>query len=121
MRKDRRAAPRSASARSRSRSLPGLEALNGRDPGLTAEGWFTHRAQVYPYGSQCRRGAGRPRTGGVAVERYCIAYDIGRAINPALVEGQIVGGFARASAARCSRSSPTASAAIRSPSPSPII
>jgi carbon-monoxide dehydrogenase large subunit/6-hydroxypseudooxynicotine dehydrogenase subunit gamma len=34
-------------------------------------------------------------TGGVAVERYVIAYDIGRAINPALVEGQIVGGFAQ--------------------------
>ena len=29
------------------------------------------------------------------VERYCIAYDIGRAINPALVHGQIVGGFAQ--------------------------
>ena len=34
-------------------------------------------------------------TGGVAVERYVIAYDIGRAINPALVRGQIVGGFAQ--------------------------
>ena len=32
-------------------------------------------------------------TGAVDVERYVIAYDIGRAINPALVEGQIVGGF----------------------------
>jgi carbon-monoxide dehydrogenase large subunit/6-hydroxypseudooxynicotine dehydrogenase subunit gamma len=32
-------------------------------------------------------------TGAVSVERYAIAYDIGRAINPALVEGQIVGGF----------------------------
>ena len=34
-------------------------------------------------------------TGGVAVERYVIAYDIGRAINPVLVRGQIVGGFAQ--------------------------
>jgi carbon-monoxide dehydrogenase large subunit/6-hydroxypseudooxynicotine dehydrogenase subunit gamma len=32
-------------------------------------------------------------TGGVRVEIDFIAYDIGRAINPALVEGQIVGGF----------------------------
>src|SRR6202022_3168237 len=31
----------------------------------------------------------------VQVEQYVIAYDIGRAINPALVEGQIVGGFAQ--------------------------
>ena len=33
--------------------------------------------------------------GGVTVERYFIAYDIGRAINPALVHGQIVGGYAQ--------------------------
>jgi aerobic carbon-monoxide dehydrogenase large subunit len=32
-------------------------------------------------------------TGGVAIERYIAGYDIGRAINPALVKGQIVGGF----------------------------
>ena len=34
-----------------------------------------------------------PDTGGVAIERYLIAYDVGRAINPMLVKGQIVGGF----------------------------
>ena len=34
-------------------------------------------------------------TGGVTVERFAVAYDIGRAINPALVHGQIVGGFAQ--------------------------
>lgn len=32
-------------------------------------------------------------TGAVAIERYVIGYNIGRAINPALVKGQIVGGF----------------------------
>jgi CO/xanthine dehydrogenase Mo-binding subunit len=31
-------------------------------------------------------------TAGVAVERFAIAYDIGRAVNPMLVEGQLVGG-----------------------------
>jgi len=36
-----------------------------------------------------------PDTGGVTVERYVIGYDIGRAINPVLVKGQIVGGFAQ--------------------------
>jgi carbon-monoxide dehydrogenase large subunit len=36
-----------------------------------------------------------PDTGTVAIERYIIGYDIGRAINPMLVEGQIVGGFAQ--------------------------
>ena len=36
-----------------------------------------------------------PETGAVKVEHYVIAYDIGRAINPTLVHGQIVGGFAQ--------------------------
>ena len=33
--------------------------------------------------------------GGVTIERYLIAYDIGRAVNPMLVEGQLAGGFAQ--------------------------
>jgi CO/xanthine dehydrogenase Mo-binding subunit len=34
-------------------------------------------------------------TAGVSVERYLAAYDIGRAVNPMLIEGQIAGGFAQ--------------------------
>jgi carbon-monoxide dehydrogenase large subunit/6-hydroxypseudooxynicotine dehydrogenase subunit gamma len=34
-------------------------------------------------------------TGRVDVERYAIAYDVGRAVNPKLVEGQLVGGLAQ--------------------------
>jgi CO/xanthine dehydrogenase Mo-binding subunit len=34
-------------------------------------------------------------TGAVAVEHYLVAYDVGRAVNPKLVEGQIIGGFAQ--------------------------
>src|SRR3972149_4978521 len=36
-----------------------------------------------------------PGTGGVRVERFVIAYDIGRAVNPMLVEGQLVGAAAQ--------------------------
>ncbi len=36
-----------------------------------------------------------PDTGNVAIERYVIAYDIGKAVNPKLVEGQIAGGLAQ--------------------------
>jgi carbon-monoxide dehydrogenase large subunit len=35
-----------------------------------------------------------PETGTVDVERYVMAYDTGRAVNPMLVEGQMHGGFA---------------------------
>jgi len=34
-------------------------------------------------------------TGAVCIDRYAIAYDVGRAINPKLVEGQVVGGAAQ--------------------------
>ena len=74
---------------------PTSKFLNGRDPGLSADGWFRTEHQVYPYGCNVAVVAVDRETGNVAVERYCIAYDIGRAINPALVEGQIVGGFAQ--------------------------
>jgi carbon-monoxide dehydrogenase large subunit len=66
-----------------------------REPGLSAEGWFFVDHQVYPYGDHLAVVKVDPDTGGVKVERYVIAYDIGRALNPALVKGQIVGGFAQ--------------------------
>ena len=74
---------------------PTAKARGDRAPGLAAEGWFTTAHQVYPYGSHVAVVRVDRETGGVTVERYCIAYDIGRAINPALVRGQIVGGYAQ--------------------------
>jgi aerobic carbon-monoxide dehydrogenase large subunit len=61
--------------------------------GLAAEGSFHTAHQVYPYGSHLAVVAVDRDTGAVAVERYVIGYDVGRAINPMLVEGQIAGGF----------------------------
>jgi aerobic carbon-monoxide dehydrogenase large subunit len=72
---------------------PGAKTLNGREPGLSAEGWFHVEHQVYPYGTHVAVVRVDRETGGVTVERYTIGYDIGRAINPMLVKGQIVGGF----------------------------
>jgi aerobic carbon-monoxide dehydrogenase large subunit len=73
--------------------LPTSKTLAGRVPGLSAEGWFNVERQVYPYGSHVAVVKVDADTGGVAIERYVIGYDIGRAINPMLVKGQIVGGF----------------------------
>ncbi|HZR62000.1 MAG TPA: xanthine dehydrogenase family protein molybdopterin-binding subunit [Xanthobacteraceae bacterium] len=74
---------------------PTAKTLGDREPGLAADGWFRVEHQVYPYGSHVAVVRVDGETGGVTVERYYIAYDIGRAINPALVEGQIVGGYAQ--------------------------
>ena len=74
---------------------PTSTTLGDREPGLSAEGWFHVQHQVYPYGMHFAVAKVDRETGGVEVEYYVIAYDIGRAINPALVKGQIAGGFAQ--------------------------
>ena len=50
---------------------------------------------VYPYGVHIAAVRVDADTGGVTIERYVIAYDIGKAVNPMLVEGQIAGGLAQ--------------------------
>jgi CO/xanthine dehydrogenase Mo-binding subunit len=69
--------------------------LNGRAPGLAAEGWFHTEHMTYPYGVHVAVVAIDRGTGAVEVEKYLIAYDVGRAVNPMLVEGQLVGGLAQ--------------------------
>jgi carbon-monoxide dehydrogenase large subunit/6-hydroxypseudooxynicotine dehydrogenase subunit gamma len=72
---------------------PASPTRRGRDPGLACDGWFDSDHQTYPYGNQIAVVAIDRETGAVKIERYVIAYDIGRAINPMLVRGQILGGF----------------------------
>jgi len=62
---------------------------------LMVEGAFTTAHMTYPYGVHVAVVAIDRDTGRVDVERYAIAYDIGRAVNPKLVEGQLVGGLAQ--------------------------
>jgi aerobic carbon-monoxide dehydrogenase large subunit len=62
---------------------------------LTAEATFESAHMVYPYGVHIAVARIDAETGGVAIERYAIAYDVGRAVNPKLVEGQIAGGLAQ--------------------------
>jgi aerobic carbon-monoxide dehydrogenase large subunit len=71
---------------------PDSPLLGKRDPGLNAEGWFRTSHMTYPYGVQIAVVRVDGDTGQAVVERYLVAYDIGRAINPMLVEGQLVGG-----------------------------
>ena len=63
--------------------------------GLSAEGRHTTGHMNYPYGVHVAVVRVDRATGGVEIERYLTAYDIGRAVNPMLVEGQIAGGFAQ--------------------------
>ena len=63
--------------------------------GLSAEDTFESTHMVYPYGVHIAVVRVDADTGGVTIERYAIAYDIGKAVNPKLVEGQIAGGLAQ--------------------------
>jgi aerobic carbon-monoxide dehydrogenase large subunit len=74
---------------------PDSPSLGDRDPGLAAEGWFRAEHMTYPYGVQIGVVSIDADTGQVTVERFLLAYDVGRSINPMLVEGQLVGGFAQ--------------------------
>ena len=74
---------------------PGSKLLGDGTPGLTAEGWFESAHMNYPYGIHFAVVRIDPDIGAVAVERYFVAYDIGKAVNPMLVEGQIAGGVAQ--------------------------
>ncbi len=62
---------------------------------LVADATFESRHMNYPYGVHIAVVSVARDTGGVSVERYLVAYDIGKAVNPMLVEGQIVGGVAQ--------------------------
>jgi len=95
VRKDQPAGPSMSLGEIAKHLEPTSKTLGDREPGLSAEGWFRVEHQVYPYGLHFAVVKVDRGTGGVKVERYAIAYDIGRAINPALVRGQIVGGFAQ--------------------------
>jgi aerobic carbon-monoxide dehydrogenase large subunit len=74
---------------------PASKLLGDSAPGLAAEGWFESAHMNYPYGIHFAVVRIDRDTGAVMVERYFVAYDIGKAVNPMLVEGQIAGGVAQ--------------------------
>jgi CO/xanthine dehydrogenase Mo-binding subunit len=71
------------------------EIVKNTPAGLSAEGRYTTDHMNYPYGVQIAVVRVDRDTGGVEIERFLAAYDIGRAVNPMFVEGQMAGGFAQ--------------------------
>jgi len=76
-------------------SMPLAELARSLPGELSAEDTFESTHMVYPYGVHVAVVRIDANTGGVTIERYVVAYDIGRAVNPKLVEGQIAGGLAQ--------------------------
>ena len=67
----------------------------GEPAGLSARRRFEVAHMTYPYGVHLAVVDVDPGTGGVRVLRYLVAYEVGRAVNPALVAGQLRGGAAQ--------------------------
>jgi carbon-monoxide dehydrogenase large subunit/6-hydroxypseudooxynicotine dehydrogenase subunit gamma len=69
--------------------------LPGEPAGLSAKARFDVSHMTYPYGVHMAVVEVDPSTGQVQVLRYLVAYEVGRAVNPMLVEGQLRGGAAQ--------------------------
>jgi carbon-monoxide dehydrogenase large subunit/6-hydroxypseudooxynicotine dehydrogenase subunit gamma len=77
-------------------AAPPSEYLRPGEPaGLSARRRFDVTHMTYPYGVHIAVVEVDPGTGRVRVLRYLVAYEVGRAVNPTLVEGQLRGGAAQ--------------------------
>lgn len=75
---------------------PGSTWLGDDEPaGLLVRHRFGVDHMTYPYGAHACVAEVDPGTGGVRLLRYLVAYEVGRAVNPTLVEGQLRGGVAQ--------------------------
>lgn len=72
-----------------------LEAARNQGVELREKYTFSIDHMSYPYGIHAAEVTVDSETGKVKIEKYYIAYDVGKAINPMLVHGQLVGGMAQ--------------------------
>lgn len=68
---------------------------DGEEPGLEATAHFEPEAAAFGYGSAAAAVLVDPDTGEFEIERFVMAHDSGVSINPAIVEGQVMGGLAQ--------------------------
>lgn len=77
-------------------SMPLADVVRGSGENvLSAEGRYDTTHMNYPYGVHAAVVAVDRETGIARLEKFMIAYDIGCAINPMLVDGQLQGGLAQ--------------------------
>ncbi len=78
-----------------SRVVPLVELLRPSGGVIVQESRFACDLLGFPYGIHIAAVEVDTESGKVHLHRYAVAYDIGRCINPVLVEGQIAGGLAQ--------------------------
>ena len=65
----------------------------GLEPGLCEHAMFAPPAPTFPNGSHACEIEIDPEAGALVLLRYCVVDDVGRVINPMLLEGQVHGGL----------------------------
>jgi carbon-monoxide dehydrogenase large subunit len=59
--------------------------------GLTAEGAFLNKKHTYSYGAHAAHITVDPRLGRIEIVDYVVVQDVGRAVNPLTLRGQVIG------------------------------
>jgi carbon-monoxide dehydrogenase large subunit len=72
----------------------GITLLRGVQPGLETSAYFAPEQAAYASGTHVAVVEVDPETGRTEILRYVIGHDCGNVINPLLVDGQVLGGFA---------------------------
>jgi CO/xanthine dehydrogenase Mo-binding subunit len=73
----------------------GQPLAEGTEPGLGATEFYSPRSGVFGFGMHAAVVEVDPDTCDMRILRYVIVHDCGRMINPRIVDGQVVGGFAQ--------------------------
>ncbi|MBI4525977.1 MAG: xanthine dehydrogenase family protein [Deltaproteobacteria bacterium] len=76
-------------------SDPGIALKSGFSPGLSEENFFASDRRPFPYGVHVAVVEVDRETGMARLLKYLVAEDVGRAVNPMLIEGQMAGGLAQ--------------------------
>jgi len=69
--------------------------------GLTAEGAFLNHRHTYSYGTHAAHITVDPKLGRIEIVDYVIVQDVGRAINPLTVSGQVIGSLVQGLGGAC--------------------
>jgi carbon-monoxide dehydrogenase large subunit len=72
----------------------GITLPKGVQAGLETSSYFSPERAAYASGAHAAVVEVDPDTGGITILKYVIGHDCGNVINPRLVDGQVLGGFA---------------------------
>jgi carbon-monoxide dehydrogenase large subunit len=76
-------------------ALPGPALKSGIPPGISEEDFFATDKRPFPYGVHVASVEVDKETGKIEILDYLVTEDVGRKINPMIIEGQMAGGLAQ--------------------------